>query len=46
MRRDQRTYNLSNTYRPLFATSNQSSGKQSKSRDIARSKSQSDDVSR
>ena len=33
MNRDQGAYNLSNSYRPLFTTSNQSSDKQSKSRD-------------
>ena len=37
---------FSNIYRPLFTTSNQSSGKQSKSRDITRSRSQSEDGSR
>ena len=33
-------YNLSNIYMPLFTKSNQSSGKQSKLRDITRSRSQ------
>ena len=35
--------NLSNAYRPLFTTRKQSSGKQSTSRDITRSRPKSDD---
>ena len=38
-------YNLSNIYRPLFTTTNQSNGKQSKSRYDTRSRSQSYDDS-
>ena len=46
MKRDQGAYNLSNIYRHLFTTSNQSSGKQSMSRDVTKLMSQSDDGSR
>ena len=42
---DREMCGLSNIYRPLFATGNQYRGEQSKSRDITRSMSQSDDGS-
>ena len=46
MIQDQGIYSLSNIYSSLFTTRNQSSGKQSKSHDITRSRSfLSDDVS-
>ena len=40
------TTNLTNIYRPLFATRNQSVGKQSKSRDVRRTRSRSRNGSR
>ena len=45
MKWDQGLYSLSNIYRPLFTTNNKSSGKQSKSLDVTRLRSQSDDGS-
>ena len=46
MNQDPGAYSLSNIYRPLFTTNNQSNGKQSQSCNIMRSWSQSDDGSR